>query len=89
MGRVNNAFAYDKKRSKRMGKLYNTIDFNVNEKISADLFAKVPEKPVVGELEIGGKSFKVTYQELDAMMSTLQEAKRAVESKYRMGLMNK
>ena len=89
MGRVNNAFAYDKKRSKRMGKLYNTIDFNVNEKISADLFAKVPEKPVVGELEIGGKSFKVTYQELDAMMSTLQEAKRAVESKYRMGLRNK
>lgn len=89
MGRVNNAFAYDKKRSKRMGKLYNTIDFNVNEKISADLFAKVPEKPVVGELEIGGKSFKVTYQELDAMMLTLQEAKRAVESKYRMGLMNK
>ena len=51
MGRVNNAFAYDKKRSQRMGKLYNTIDFNVNDKISADLFAKVPEKPIVGELE--------------------------------------
>jgi len=89
MGRVNNAFAYDKKRAQRMGKLYNTIDFNVNDKISADLFAKVPEKPIVGELEIGGKSFKVTYQELDAMMSTLNEAKRAVESKYRLGLMNK
>jgi len=89
MGRVNNAFAYDKKRSQRMGKLYNTIDFNVNDKISADLLAKVPEKPIVGELEIGGKSFKVTYQELDAMMSTLNEAKRAVESKYRLGLMNK
>jgi len=89
MGRVNNAFAYDKKRAKRMGKLYNTIDFNINEKISGDLFAKVPEKPVVGELEIGGKSFKVTYQEIDAMMSTLQEAKRAIESKYRLGLMNK
>ena len=89
MGRVNNAFAYDKKRSQRMGKLYNTIDFNVNDKISADLFKTVPEKPIVGELEIGGKSFKVTYQELDAMMSTLNEAKRAVESKYRLGLMNK
>ena len=89
MGRVNNAFAYDKKRSKRMGKLYSTIDFNINDKISGDLFARVPEKPVVGELEIGGKSFKVTYQEIDAMMSTLQEAKRAIESKYRLGLMNK
>jgi len=89
MGRVNNAYAYDKKRSQRMGKLYNTIDFNVNDKISADLFKSVPEKPIVGELEIGGKSFKVTYQEIDAMMSTLNEAKRAVESKYRLGLMNK
>ena len=89
MGRVNNAYAYDKKRSKRMGKLYNTIDFNVSEKISGELFAKVPEKPIVGELEIGGKSFKVTYQEIDAMMSTLQEAKRTVEAKYRLGLMNK
>lgn len=89
MGRVNNAYAYDKKRAKRMGKLYSTIDFNVNDKISGDLFARVPEKPIVGELEIGGKSFKVTYQEIDAMLSTLQEAKRTVESKYRLGLMNK
>ena len=89
MGRVNNAFAYDKKRSKRMGKLYSTIDFNVNDKISADLFARVPEKPIVGDLEIGGKSFKVTYQEIDAMISTLQDAKRAVESKYRLALMNR
>ena len=89
MGRVNNAFAYDKKRSNRMGKLYSTIDFNVNDKISADLFAKVPEKPVVGELEIGGKSFKMTYQEIDAVISTLQDAKRAVEMKYRLGRMNR
>jgi len=89
MGRVNNAYAYDKKRAKRMGKLYSTIDFNVNDKISADLFARVPEKPIVGDLEIGGKSFKVTYQEIDAMISTLQDAKRAVEMKYRLGRMNK
>ena len=89
MGRVNNAFGYDKKRANRMGKLYSTIDFNINDKISSTLFSSVPEKPIVGELEIGGKSFKVTYQEIDAIMSTLQEAKRAVESKYRLGLMNK
>jgi hypothetical protein len=88
MGRVNNAFAYDKKRSKRMGKLYSTIDFNVNDKVSSDLFAKVPEKPIVGEFEIGGKSFKMTFQEIDAVISTMQDAKRAVEARYRVGLMN-
>jgi hypothetical protein len=89
MARVNNAYAYDKKRSRKMGKLYSTIDFNVNEKISADLFAKVPEKPIVGQLEIGGKSFSVTYQEIDSIISTMQDAKRAIEMKYRLGLMNK
>jgi hypothetical protein len=89
MGRVNNAYAYDKKRSRRMGKLYSTIDFNVNDKISGELFASVPEKPIVGELEIGGKSFKMTYQEIDAVISTLQDAKRAVEMKYRLGRMNR
>ena len=88
MGRVNNAFAYDKKRSKRMGRLYSTIDFNVNDKVSSDLFAKVPEKPIVGEFEIGGKSFKMTFQEIDAVISTMQDAKRAVEARYRVGLMN-
>ena len=88
MGRVNNAFAYDKKRSRRMGKLYSTIDFNVNDKVSSDLFAKVPEKPIVGEFEIGGKSFKMTFQEIDAVISTMQDAKRAVEARYRVGLMN-
>jgi hypothetical protein len=89
MGRVNNAYAYDKKRSRKMGKLYSTIDFNVNDKISGELFASVPEKPIVGELEIGGKSFKMTYQEIDAVISTLQDAKRAVEMKYRLGRMNR
>jgi hypothetical protein len=89
MGRVNNSFAYDKKRVERLGKLYSTIDFNVNQKISADLFKSVPEKPIVGQLEIGGKSFDVTYQEIDAIQNTLEEAKRCIESKYRLGLMNK
>jgi hypothetical protein len=89
MARVNNAFAYDKKRSRKMGKLYSTIDFNVNEKLSGELFSKMPEKPIVGELEIGGKSFKMTYQEINAVISTMQDAKRAVEMKYRLGLMNK
>ena len=89
MGRINNAYAYDKERARRMGKLYSTIDFNVNDIISGELFASVPDKPIVGALEIGGKSFKMTYQEIDAVISTLQDAKRAVEMKYRLGRMNR
>ena len=89
MGRVNNAHAYDKKRVDRLGKLYSTIDFNINDTISGDLFKSVPEKPIVGQLEIGGKTFDVTYQEIDAIQSTLHEAKRAIEQRYRSGMLNR
>ena len=89
MGRVNNVYAYDKKRARRMGKLYSTIDFNINDKISGELFSKMTEKPIVGEFEIGGRSFKMTYQEINAVISTMQDAKRAIEMKYRLGRMNR
>jgi hypothetical protein len=52
MARVNNAFAYDKKRSRKMGKLYSTIDFNVNEKLSGELFSKMPEKVACRMLDL-------------------------------------
>ena len=89
MGRVNNAFAYNKKQVDRLGKLYSTIDFNINDTISGDLFKPVSEKPIVGQLEIGGKAFDVTYQEIDAIQTTLQEAKRAIEQRYRSGMLSR
>ena len=64
MGRVNNTFAYDQKKVRKYGKLYGSIDFEVSDTISEKYFEN-HEAPVVGKLEIGGKSFDVTYQELD------------------------
>ena len=87
MGRVNNTAMYDQKKVKRYGKLYGTIDFDVNENVSQEMFEKVPEKPTVGRLEIGGKKFDVTFQELDMLAETIDAAKKTVLMRYRMGMM--
>jgi len=87
MGRVNNTAMYDQKKVERNGKLYGTIDFDVNENVSQEMFEKVPEKPIIGRLEIGGKRFDVTFQELDMLQETIHEAKKVVLMRYRMGMM--
>ena len=87
MGRINQTWAYDQKYVKKYGKLYGSIDFEVKENLSAEVFRKQPNKPVVGKLMIGGKSFDVTFQELDQIQKTLQSAKEVVNKKYKLGIM--
>ena len=89
MGRINQTYAYDQKYVRRYGKLYGSIDFELNENVSAELFKKQPEKPVIGKLMIGGKTFDVTYQELDMIAKTMQAAKEVVNRKYKMGMMRR
>ena len=86
MGYVNNTAAYDQKKVRKYGKLYGTIDFEVNDSISEHYFEN-NEKPVVGKLHIGSKTFDVTYQELDQIQRTLQAAKEVVNKRYKLGFM--
>ena len=87
MGRINQTWAYDQKYVRKYGKLYGSIDFEVNENVSSELFRKQKEKPVIGKLIIGGKSFDVTFQELDMIQKTLQAAKEVVNKRYKLGMM--
>ena len=87
MGRINQTWAYDQKYVRKYGKLYGSIDFEVNENVSSELFRKQKEKPVIGKLMIGGKSFDVTFQELDMIQKTLQTAKEVVNKRYKLGMM--
>jgi|TARA_B100000519_G_C14005605_1_gene326133 hypothetical protein len=87
MGYVNNTAMYDKKYVRRQGKLYGSIDFEINEKVSQKMFEDQPEKPVIGKLHIGGKTFDVTYQELDMIARTMETAKEVVNRRYKMGMM--
>lgn len=87
MGRVNQTWSYDQKYVKRYGKLYGSIDFEINENVSQELFKKQPTKPVVGKLMIGGKTFDVTYQELDMIARTMKTAKETINKRYKLGMM--
>ena len=86
MGYVNNTAAYDQKRVRKYGKLYGSIDFEVSDTISEHYFEN-NEKPVVGKLHIGGKTFDVTYQELDMIAKTMNTAKETVNKRYKLGMM--
>jgi hypothetical protein len=86
MGYVNNTAAYNQKKVRKYGKLYGSIDFEVSDTISQHYFEN-NEKPVVGKLHIGGKTFDVTYQELDMIARTMNTAKDVVNRKYKMGMM--
>jgi hypothetical protein len=87
MGRINNTAQWDAKKLRKRGKLYSTIDFEVNDNVTEHMFEKMPEKPVIGKLEISNKRFDVTYPELDLMIETLQEAKKVINMRYKMGMM--
>jgi len=87
MGRINQTWAYDQKYVKKYGKLYGSIDFEVKENLSNEVFKKQPNKPVVGKLMIGGKTFDVTYQEIDQIVKTLNTAKETVNKRYKLGFM--
>ncbi len=86
MGFVNNTAAYNKKKARKLGKLYSSIDFEVSDTISEKYF-ETHETPIVGKLHIGGKTFDVTYQELDAIARTMGLAKDTVNRKYKLGMM--
>lgn len=87
MGYVNQSYGYDQKKARRKGKLFGTIDFEVSETISAKYFEN-DDAPVVGKLHIGGKTFDVTFQELDQIARTMNNSKDVVMRKYKMGMMN-
>jgi hypothetical protein len=86
MGYINNTAAYDQKRMKKYGKLYGSIDFEVNDSLTERAFES-NDKPVVGKLHIGNRTFDVTFQELDQIARTMNAAKDVVNRKYKMGMM--
>jgi len=86
MGKINNSFGFDNNRTKKLGKFYNTIDFEVKTDYRIDEFKNEPEKPVVGYFEIGTQRYPVTFAELSLIEETAREAKNAVNKGYSLGV---
>jgi len=82
---INLTAAHDTKKTRHLGKLWSTIDFDLKENVNPTDFKFSKTKPVIGTLEIGGKRFDVTYSELNQLMRTCSSAMQGAELAYRMG----
>jgi hypothetical protein len=82
---INLTAAHDTKRTRHLGKLWSTIDFDLKENVNPTDYKYAKMKPVIGTLEIGGKRFDITYSELNQLMRTCSSAMQVADLAYRMG----
>lgn len=82
---VNLRYGQDEKRTRHLGHLFSTIDFDVESSNKSILEAR-GKNTTAGTLQIGGKEFKLTLGELDHLIETCQTARSTFFQKYRFGL---
>ena len=86
---VNSRFAMDQKKVKKFGQFYGSIDFDSDDRVSAQIFANNPSMPVVGKFCIGNHEYGVTMDELEHIEQTCKSAREVILKRYRFGLMGK
>ena len=84
---INSSRAMDQDKVRKYGKLFGSIDFECNHKITEDEFKNNPQCPVVGQLTIGGRTFDMTMDELTHLEQTCADAQEVVMKRYRLGMM--
>lgn len=83
---INNSFAWGTSKTKK-GKFYNSIDFEINDKLRQRDYQQDLDNAVIGKFMIGKSQFELTRAEIDVIMDTLYRAKDSSEKKYKMGLL--
>ena len=81
---VNLRFGIDPDKTRHLGNLFGSIDFEVSS-TSKGLLESRGENATAGKFLIGGKEFQVTLAELDRIVETCQTAKSVFFQKYRFG----
>ena len=82
---LNMTHAMDKKKVKRYGKLFGSIDFQLTDNATAEVIKQRRSDTTIGEFEIGGKSFPVTLAEIDRIIETAENARNTFLKSYSMG----
>lgn len=84
---VNQRSAIDETRTRNYGKIYNSIDFEINPDLHEHQYRENPTSTVVGTFLIGNKEFPVTFTELSKIIETANDAQDSVNKSYRFGLL--
>ena len=86
---INSRFAVDQNKIRKYGRFYGSIDFECNDKISAQVFKNNSISTNIGEFIIGNSRFPMTMEELELMEQTCREARETVMKRYRLGMMGR
>lgn len=87
-GFVNQSFGITdevkERNEKRLGKLWNSIDFQMHEDFSFEEYPTGPQK--IGYLHLGNAEFELTYAECNRILHTVHEAMQTAKKKYQIGI---
>lgn len=81
---INQSIAMDEKKTRHLGKLFNTIDFEFID-TNLQMIEKFQGDTPIGNFLIGGKEFQITLNEVEQIENTMKMAKTIFAQKYRLG----
>jgi hypothetical protein len=82
---VNQRFGIDQEKTKRLGKMFHTIDFESNPDYSNSNYREKSKHTPCGSFYIDGKEFKITIHELSRICETAEVALESLKKNYKMG----
>jgi len=74
----------DRDKFKSMGKNYNSIDFEMSDKVTLSNY-KERSNPI-GDLVVGNQKVELTWSECNKVIQTLEDAKSTHHRKIQLGL---
>jgi hypothetical protein len=86
---INNRYAMDQDKARQRGRFYGSIDFECNEKVTAQMFKNETNRVPIGDFIIGNSRFTLNMEELELMEQTCREARETVMKRYRLGMMGR
>lgn len=86
---INNRFAIDQDKARQRGRFYGSIDFECNDKVTAQMFKNEPNRVQIGDFIIGNSKFSITMEELELIEQTCREARETIMKRYRLGMMGR
>lgn len=84
---LNQSFAMDKNKTAHKGKLFHTIDFELNPNVTLSGTKSMYKKTPIGDLQINGRSFRVTLAEIERIQETLHNARETFFKKMNSGML--
>jgi hypothetical protein len=83
---VNHRFAINPEKTKKLGKLFHTIDFSTNEDFNMSEVKENYKNVPAGTFSIGGNDYKVTVEELNYIAETARRGSEVLSKKLKLGM---